>query len=84
VAVAHRDALDVFRDAQTDLDWRTYISPAALIEPGERTGKYRVGGERLLSDERGESRISTEDYAVALLDEIENLRHVRQRMTVAY
>jgi putative NADH-flavin reductase len=83
VATAHRDALDVFRAAPPDLEW-TYVSPAALIEPGKRTGKFRVGGDQLLSDERGESRISAEDYAVALLEEIENPRHVRQRMTVAY
>jgi putative NADH-flavin reductase len=83
VALAHRDALDLYRNAQTDLDW-TYLSPAALIQPGERTGKYRIGGDQLLVDERGESRISVEDYAVALLDEVENPRHIRLRITVAY
>jgi putative NADH-flavin reductase len=83
VALAHRDALDVYRNAQTDLDW-TYVSPAALIQPGERTGKYRIGGDQLLVDEKGESHISAEDYAVALLDEVENPRHIRLRITVAY
>jgi len=83
VALAARDALNVFQTAQTTVDW-TYLSPAALIEPGERTGQYRTGTDQLLVDEKGESRISAEDYAVALLDEVENPRHKRQRFTVAY
>ena len=81
IALAHRDALAVYRGA--DLDW-TYISPAALIRPGNRTGQYRTGTDQLLTDQEGESRISVEDYAVAFMDEIENQRSVRQRMTVAY
>lgn len=79
--MAHRDALAIYQTA--DLDW-TYVSPPGLIEPGQRTGKYRTGTDRLLTDEKGESRISSEDYAVALLDEVEKPRFVRQRMTVAY
>ncbi len=62
---------------------RAYLSSAAFIEPGERTGSYRIGGDQLLTDSKGESRISAEDFAVALLDEIERLRHVRERVTVA-
>ena len=81
IALAHRDALAVYRGAA--LDW-TYISPAALIGPGERTGQYRTGTDQLLTDKEGESRISVEDFAVAFVDEIENQRFVRQRMTVAY
>jgi putative NADH-flavin reductase len=81
VALAHRDALVVYRAA--DLDW-TYISPAALIGPGKRTGQYRTGTDQLLTDEKGESYISVEDFAVAFVDEIENGQFVRQRMTVAY
>jgi putative NADH-flavin reductase len=81
IALAHRDSLEVYRGA--DLDW-TYISPAALIRPGKRTGRYRTGGDQLLTDEEGESLISVEDFAVAFLDEIENGRFVRQRITVAY
>lgn len=83
IAQAQMDALHVYRTVQTDVDW-TYISPAAFIEPGERTGKYRTGIDQLVVDEKGESRISTEDYAVALLDEVENPKHIRQRFTVAY
>ncbi len=81
IALAHRDALDVIRAA--DLDW-TYISPAAFLQPGERTGKYRIGTDQLLTDEKGESRISMEDLAIAFLDEVEKPRFVRRRMTAAY
>ncbi|MGB6067891.1 MAG: NAD(P)-dependent oxidoreductase [Desulfomonilaceae bacterium] len=81
IALAHRDALDVIRAA--DLDW-TYISPAAFLQPGERTGKYRIGTDQLLTDEKGESRISMEDVAIAFLDEVEKPRFVRRRMTAAY
>ena len=80
IAIAHRDALDLYRTA--DLDW-TYISPAAMLEPGERTGKYRTGTGQLLTDEKGESRISMEDLAIAFLDEVEKPRFVRRRMTAA-
>ncbi len=81
IALAHRDALDVIRAA--DLDW-TYISPAAFLQPGERTGKYRIGTDQLLTDEKGESRISMEDLAIAFLDEVEKPCFVRRRMTAAY
>jgi putative NADH-flavin reductase len=67
----------------TDLDW-TAISPPASIQPGERTGRFRLGTEHLLEDAEGESRISREDFAVAILDEIEKPRHVRRRFTAAY
>ncbi|OUM02014.1 NAD(P)-dependent oxidoreductase [Variovorax sp. JS1663] len=69
--------------AQRDIDW-TFLSPSALFEPGERTGRYRVGSEELLTDANGESRISQEDYAIALLDEVESPRHRRERFTVGY
>jgi len=83
VAVAARDALAVYRAAPPGLDW-TYVSPAAVIEPGKRTGTYRTGRDQLLTDRLGKSRISAEDFAVALLDEVERPAHVRQRITVAY
>jgi putative NADH-flavin reductase len=82
IALAHRDALNVFRNEAADLEW-TYVSPPALIGPGERTEKYRIGGDQLLVDEKGESRISAEDFAIAIMDELENPRHVRSRMTIA-
>lgn len=82
IAQAHHEALDIYRQ-NSDVDW-AYASPAAFITPGERTGTYRLGTEQLVTDEKGESRISTEDFAVALLDEIENPRFIRQRFTAAY
>jgi len=82
-ANAQGKALDVFRASQADVDW-TYVSPAALIEDGERSGKYRVGGDQLLVDASGVSRITVPDYAVALLDRIEKHDALRQRITVAY
>ncbi|NLU68691.1 NAD(P)H-binding protein [Streptomyces sp. HNM0574] len=81
-ARAHRDLLVLCRSV-VDLDW-TYISPAAEIAPGERTGRFRVGGDRLLTDTEGNSRISAEDYAVALVDELEQDAHPRTRICVAY
>ncbi len=81
IALAHRDVLPMLR--QADLDW-SYFSPAALIEPGKRTGKFRLGGTRLVANDQGESKISAEDFAVALVDELENPRHVRQQFTAAY
>lgn len=67
----------------TDLDW-TAISPPASIQPGERTGKFRLGTEHLLEDADGQSRISREDFAIAIVDEIEKPRHLRRRFTAAY
>jgi putative NADH-flavin reductase len=82
-ALAQRDALTVYRAEGGNLDW-TYLSPAAEIGPGERTGKYRTGGDQLLVDAKGKSFISFEDYAVAALDELEKPRFVRKRFTIAY
>ncbi|HEX6748855.1 MAG TPA: NAD(P)-dependent oxidoreductase [Longimicrobium sp.] len=82
-ALATRDALGVFRSEADGLDW-TYLSPAALIEPGERTGRYRTGGDQLLTDAEGHSRISAEDFAIALVDELEQGKNVGRRMTAAY
>jgi uncharacterized protein len=77
------DALAVYRAADGDVDW-TYISPAAEIGPGTRTGQYRTSNDALLVDEKGKSFISYEDYAKAVLDEIEHPSHPRARMSVAY
>lgn len=65
-----------------DLDW-TFLSPSALFFPGERTGRFRLGKDSLLSHAEG-SRISYEDYAIALVDELERPAHPRQRFTVGY
>src|SRR5579863_3615571 len=66
-----------------DFDW-TAISPPTSIKPGERTGKYRSGTDTMVVDAADNGRISREDFAVAILDEIENPKHVRQRFTVGY
>ncbi|MER6125029.1 NAD(P)H-binding protein [Streptomyces sp. NPDC001795] len=81
-ALSHRDVLEYYRTID-DLDW-TYVSPAAEIAPGERTGRFRVDDDRLLTDADGNSRISAEDYAVAFVDELEQGAHPRARMSVAY
>jgi putative NADH-flavin reductase len=79
----HRDALQILREQASAIDW-TSFSPPAIIEPGERTGKFRLGSNELILDKSGESRISAEDYAVAAVDEIERPRYIRQRFTAGY
>lgn len=80
-AIAHRDALAILQNST--LGW-TNFSPAAFIQPGERTGKYRTGKDSLVVDGKGESRISAEAHAVALVDALEKPKHIRQRFTLAY
>ncbi|NMG30634.1 NAD(P)-dependent oxidoreductase [Aromatoleum evansii] len=77
-----RDALQLLR-AEPELAW-TMLSPAAHLEPGERTGRFRLGSDQLLVDAQGVSRISLADYAVAMIDELERPAHARQRFSVAY
>ena len=67
----------------TDVDW-TYISPAAFIHPGERTGHYRLGGDQLLVDDKGNSEISSQDFAIAIADLVEQGGHSRERVTAAW
>lgn len=73
--------LDILKTAH-DLEW-TFLSPSALFIAGERTGKFRLGQDTLLSNDNGSS-ISFEDYAIAMVDEIEAPKHIRQRFTVGY
>jgi len=75
-------ALEQLR-SEPDLDW-TFLAPSALLEPGERTGKFRLGGDQLLVDAQVQSRISVQNYAVAMIDELEQPRHSGQRFTVGY
>ena len=75
-------ALDVMRKLD-DLDW-TAISPSADIQPGERTGVFRLGLDHLIQDAEGRSRISREDFAIAILDEMEKPQHIRRRFTAGY
>jgi uncharacterized protein len=81
IARAHREVLPLLKASR--FEW-SYFSPAAMIQPGERTGVYRLGGKDLLTDRNGESKISAEDYAVALVDELERPRRVHQQFTIAY
>lgn len=81
IALAHRGALQVLKSSDTN--W-TYLSPGAFFEPGERTGKFRLGKDDLIADENGNSRISMEDYAIALVDELEKSEHLCQRFSVGY
>lgn len=81
-ALATRDALNMLRK-ETSLEW-SFLSPSADLSPGQRTGKFRLGKDQLLKDAKGESRVSVEDYSVAMLDEVERPAHIRQRFTVGY
>jgi len=68
---------------ESEVDW-VYLSPPAALEPGPRTGRYRLGADDLITDASGASRISNADLAVALLDETERPKHHRTRFTVGY
>jgi uncharacterized protein len=81
IATSHVKAFAALR--ASDINW-TYFSPPMQIEPGVRTGNFRLGGDSLLKDEDGKSRISFEDYAIALVNELEKPAHERARFTVAY
>jgi len=74
--------LDAIKN-ERELDW-VFVSPGALLQPGERRGKYRLGQDTLLKDESGKSGISMEDFAIAMVDELENQKHSRTRFHVAY
>lgn len=81
LAAAHAHAYEIYRGS--DLDY-TYISPPAVVAPGRRTGMFRIGLDRLIVDEDGNSSISVEDFAVAVIDELEEGNFSRERFTVAY
>lgn len=69
--------------AEKDIDW-TFFSPAAMIEETPRLGHYRLGGDQLVTDDKGESHIGFSDYAIAMADEVEQHRYSRKRFTAAY
>jgi putative NADH-flavin reductase len=81
IATSHEKALRLLE--ASDINW-TYFSPAAFFEPGERTGKFRLGNRNLVADDKGQSRISLEDYAIALVDELEAPKHQRAQFTIGY
>ena len=74
--------LETLRD-EKDLDW-TFLSPSAEFAPGARTGRFRLDGDQLLVDSSGKSWISMEDFAIAMVDELEHPKHTRKRFTVGY
>jgi len=81
-ALGGRDFLNRLR-SEKELEW-TFLSPSAEFAPGSRIGKFRIGGDQLLTDADGKSWISMEDYAIAMIDELEKPQHIRQRFTVGY
>ena len=81
IAHAHTDALALIK--KSDINW-TSFSPAAFFEPGPRTGKFRLGKDDLISDAQGNSKISFDDLAIALVDELEKPQHQHQRFTIGY
>jgi uncharacterized protein len=81
-ALATREALTMLRQ-ETSLEW-SFLSPSADLFPGRRTGEFRLGTDQLLKDANGESRISVQDYAMAMIDELEKPNHIRRRFTVGY
>jgi putative NADH-flavin reductase len=81
IATAHAHALEILR--ASTVNW-TCLCPAAYFDPGERTGHFRLGTNNLILDDQGQSRISMEDYAIAMVDELEHPHHTRQRFSVGY
>jgi putative NADH-flavin reductase len=81
IAKAHQRALEILK--KSDVNW-TYVSPGAYFVAGERTGKFRLGTTNLIVDAKGESRISFDDYAIAVVDEIEKPAHERGQMSIGY
>jgi putative NADH-flavin reductase len=75
-------ALEFYRKVD-DVNW-TYVTPPMNFTNGARTGEFRIGSDRALEDKRGRTRVSRADFAVALIDEAEQARHPRQRISVAY
>ena len=81
-AQAARAALNLISD-ESRLDW-SFISPAPILAPGQRTGQFRLGGDEVLMNGDKPGNISVEDLAVAIVDELETPRHLQRRFTLAY
>lgn len=81
IAQSHSKALEILKSSK--VNW-TSLCPAAYFDPGERTGRFRLGEDNLIANDKGESRISMEDYAIAMVDEIEQPLHQRSRFSVGY
>ena len=83
IALVHREALENIYQKENDLNW-TNVSPSAYIFEGERTNSFRIGENELLVNDKGESAISMEDFAIGILDEAENTKFNRKRFTIGY
>ena len=83
IAKSHQKALETIYRKETDLNW-TNVSPSAYIFEGERTNKFRIGKDELLANDKGESSISMEDFAVGILNEVDNANFPKQRFTIGY
>ncbi len=81
-ASAARDYLDILKK-ETELDW-TFVSPAIILHPGQRTGKFRLGTDQPVFDANGKSEVSVEDMAVAIIDELEKNQFIKKRFTLGY
>jgi hypothetical protein len=81
IATSHQKALELLK--KSDINW-TYFSPAAFFAPGTRTGKFRLDTDKLVADAQGNSRVSMEDYAIAMVDELETPAHQHARFTIGY
>ena len=81
-SLATINALEQLRK-EPELEW-SFLAPSAEMQPGQRTGKFRLGTDLLLVDAGGKSHVSVQDYAVAMIDELEHPMHIRQRFTVGY
>lgn len=81
-SLATREVLNVLRN-EKGLEW-SFLCPSAMLEPGQRTGKFRIGKDQLLTNANGESKISLGDFAMAMIDELDNPKHIRERFTVGY
>ncbi len=82
-ALAGRESYNIIKETGSDLDW-TFFCPSIIIEPGERTATFRVGNDQVLFDAQGQSRISSEDFAIAIIDELENKQNIQRKITVGY
>lgn len=83
IAISHQKALENVYLKESELNW-TNVSPSAYIFEGEKTNKFRIGEDYLLSNEKGESSISMEDFAAGILDEVENVAFSKKRFTIGY
>lgn len=83
IAISHKKALETIYLKESELNW-TNVSPSAYIFEGERTNQFRLGDDYLLANEKGESSISMEDFAVGILNEVDDSEYSKKRFTIGY